>query len=411
MLRLLKKISSYFLVQRLLISGLTYLAMLGLAKNLGASLYGNLAFLIFILKSFPAFNFGLSYGYIFYAYSSESENYLASYIYGYLLIGLSYIIISGLLVDPLIFLYGPILLVLFIVEPIFKLRKYFLFSLYPEFFLNIAFLFAYYICGKNYLGFQITALSVLVILNFLILFRHKGVLRKIKNSVSEWQIANLGTIAKLVLNNIIALIQKGFNSYLYLLIIFGFLFLDRTLLKNTFSASALGTCMLAFQMSQAALYLMSTANFSSIIEIGELIKKNEFNKNFILRKLLLAALMGLGPMIFIYILLKVFAGFFNDFTNLSLVFLIIGVGLFFSNLVNSISPILFFFRKQTLASIGTLFCLGVILVSYGFASKMNWDYLYVLTINYFALAISSIFTICYSLHIAFGVSAKKESFA
>ncbi|MDR3442137.1 MAG: hypothetical protein P4L65_03880 [Legionella sp.] len=398
---MIKKIAQSFLFQRALISGLIYVISLYMAKKMGAVEYGSLAFTIFFIKSLPAMNLGISYGFIFHSYSTTHKAYEASYISGYFLISLIALIIGSVLVSPYIGLFGLMLLAIFILEPVLKMKRIFLFSLFPEFFLISSCALSYSLWGDT--GVKYAALVFVILLTqvgFTIYLYRKLIVQSLtlrkKNLTLSWKQTR-------------DLMFKGYTSYLYQLALFFFLFTDRYFLHQYYPDKILGVCMLAFQLCQASLYIMSSWNFSSIIEIGELIKANELSLSLIVKKLLKTAVVGILPLIVVYfVLLQIESIYFKDYPDLSLVFAVIASGLYFSNLASSISPILFFFEKQLASSCILFACVFVVFISYFLSGPDSRSYIMVLEYNYSALAVASIFTIFYALYVLHDVLSKKE---
>lgn len=351
-------------------------------------------------------NLGISYGFIFFAYKSSDKNIVQSYVIGYFVLSLIALIVGSFLLDNYIFLYGLILLPIFILDPLLKTKKVFVLMLLPELFLASALFISYLLLEIEGTKFAEMAIIILLILVGTVVYLYKENIEEM-----EWNKGKL--ICRGMLTNVITqsqeLIKKGFSSYLYQLALFTFLFVDRYLLEKNYNSEALGTCMLAFQFCQLSFYVMSSWNVSSIVEIGELIKKNTLTESYVLKRLIITAVSGAFPLVIFYFLLSFLENtYFKDYENLSLVFLVISIGIYFSNLANCISPILFFFEKQFLASISLLGCVPVLILSYFIGALKEATYITVLEYNYSALVLSSFFTICYALYVLHNVSSTKE---
>ncbi|QDP72366.1 hypothetical protein FOG18_07245 [Legionella israelensis] len=399
---MLNKFFRSFFIQRLLVSGLTYLAYLYMAHHMGAGLYGKIAFLIFFLKSLNAMGFGLNYGLLFYAYHSKHDDYLKSYFIAYALIGLSIILLGTFLISPLVFYLGPLVLLFVILDPLLKIKRIFVFTLFPEFILAASFCLAYILVNENRMLYNLSSIVVLHVLGCIFIFLYRSNISQI-----NWRIKFHEYPFNLL--KVKELIEKGFSSYLYLVALFAFLFLDRFFMKKMFPAEILGTCMLATQLAQASLFLMSSWNFTSLVDIGDLIKSKKLDSSVILKRLFLTALIGALPLLLIFFFLMKFNHrYFADYQSLSHIFAVISLGLYCSNLATCIAPILFFHGKQQVAAYGLILCSIVVCVVYLLVPYMNIDYLTVLHINYLALSLSSIFTILYSIHILNEVLMQKE---
>ncbi len=401
---MLKKLCSSFMVQRLVLSGLTYVILLYLAQSMGAALYGPVAFFIFFLKNIPAMNCGVSYGFIFNTFMTDTDN-IKDYIRSYLIISIIALSIGSILIDKQTFIYGILLLPIFILDPILKIKRIFICSLLPEFFLVIAFGISYTLLGQVGLPYIILATVILLIL----VLSFIGVYKNLFNDIcfeKIWGERNwANTYAQLK-----KLITKGFTSYMYLLVFFLFLFTDRYFLQKYYPGPALGVCMLAFQLCQASLYVMSSWNFSSVVDIGELIKAKELNNNYILSRLSIMAGVGFLPLFLLYLGVGyVGEQYFKSYPDLLIVFSIISIGLYFSNLASSISPILFFAEKQTISVIGMLVCLVLVCISYPLGQINGWTYISVLKFNYSALAVYSVAIILYALYVLQGIIINKKT--
>ena len=394
------------MLQRLIFSGLTYFAAIYLAEKMGAALYGQLAFIIFYIKSLSAMNLGISYGFIFFSYKSKDIKLLESYVVGYFIIGLISVVIGGILIDKYIFLCGVVLLPIFILDPFLKIKRIYIFSLLPEFFLAAAFLVPWMVFEKADKLYIIVVLMMLVLLSALAIYLCRQKLLEVELNPRKL-IRKMNWI--IVFREIKILIRKGHASYLYQLALFCFLFTDRYMLQKYYPAQALGTCMLAFQFCQASLYIMSSWNFSSVVDIGELIQARTLTISFILKKLSTSALVGVIPLVLFYFCLSYLENtYYKDYHNLSSVYAVIATGLYFSNLANSISPILFFFEKQWVASASVVACVIIVILSYYIVLDKNGLYLTVLEFNYSALAVSSLVTIVYALYVLVNVISKEE---
>ena len=382
-----------FFFKRLIIMGFTYLIILYLAGNVEAAVYGDIALIIFFLKSFSSMNLGLSYGYWYFVYKDDSELYLKNYVIGYLVVGFFAILIGAVIVSPMLLFLGPFILLISVLDPLLRTEKVFTLSLFPELILIFSFFIVFILWGKftGIAVFGLVCSTSLLTVGVLYLYKDKI------NKLISVQDINLQGVK---IQNIVTLINNGFSSYVYMLAIFCFLFIDRVLMKHFYSADILGTCLIASQLIQASFFLMSSWNFTSLVDTGELIRSRQFCLFIFYKRLLITACLGLLPLIIIFIIINNhIISYFESYINLVSVFQIIATGLFFSNLATCVMPILFFYKKQYLAAVGMLFCVLSMTTSYLVSPIFSISYFKVLELNYLCLSIVSIGIIVFSVNI------------
>lgn len=393
------KLSTRIVFQRLPIAIATFLLSALLAKILGAAEYGQIAFSIFFIKNLPSMNLGISYGFIFFYYNKK-KSMKNSYLICFLLFSMLSLILGAILVNPLVFSLGICMAPFYIIDPILRIRSFFILSFIPEILLLISFCMAYMICPED---IWFISLILTPCLSVLVLFLFKG---RLKFLFKYSQVPNLFKI----FNDCIKMIKKGFQSYLQLALIFSFLFLDRYFASVYFSRKDLGNYMLAFQFVQGALFIVTSLNIPNLTTIGEQISNNSINKRVLKHTLKQNIYFGIVSLVMVYLgLLLIKPYLFGNFENLLCIYLVISPGLFAMTVIGSISPILFYFEKQGVASFSIMLSILCIFINYTITPFTHLNYISVILINYSFLMISSLFIIMYSLFV-FDIKVSKGSY-
>lgn len=361
------------LIGRVSIAGLVYLGTFSLAAILTAAEYGKVAFTIFITKSVVLSSLGAGQGLIYFL-MNDSRDYQKTYLLFSSFSVLVFSTIYFLLYDVSYYLLIFFVAFVGIAEPYLKVRKHFLVSLFPEFFLVFSFLIFFVLSKVFGISNQVLVrpdlyLAVLVFL-FAMLYREP-----LKRFFNE------SLLVKASVKKLKNLILQGFPSYLFNLVFFLFLLTDRTMVGSVYGDEKLGVVMLAYQLALIAGFVVSAINSKAIIDIGTLMKNRDSRMvPFMIRKITISFSLGLMFLLGILIFVHVLGGrFFSGYEDLIEFVIIYGLGLLVFNIFGSVSPVLFYVRKQIvpaisiLISLVALYCSHKFLPSFGFALlEVEW---------------------------------------
>jgi O-antigen/teichoic acid export membrane protein len=272
------------------------LSSLVAARLLGAAMYGELAFFVFITKTILVGNIGAISGFIVHYYTGDiaaQDRAVGSFKRAYtihLLALASICFAAGIWAGPV---YGfaalgfTVLIPFFVLEPQARIQRKFYVSLIPDLVLSAA-----------VIGGTVTYVLLL------------------RSNISPWPLLWVGLLWMVVLSVAVAwaiwpslrnpelqgqqsdwtsyrrLIAIGIPRFLATCAFTVFLMVDRVFLERFYDRAELGVYMLAFQLATGAGLLLSAQNLVSGIDIGEAIRKSEVLHQ-LLRRLLTRSL-GLG---------------------------------------------------------------------------------------------------------------------
>lgn len=332
-------------------AGIVYCGTALLANLLGATEFGNIALLIFLVKSLPSYSLGMPQGLIYYIYDNKTDRYIGTYT---LLYSLILIIVStcyALFYGKNAALLSLCLIPLFLLEPYLRTKNHLLLSIFPEVILVAGFLFVTLI--EDYMQLEhtiyfFTALAVSLSL-------YKGIPKYLNAYFSRKE--------DISYTHMKSLVRRGGGAYIFNLTFFLFLLLDRLLVEHIRGSAEVGVLMLSYQLAIAAGFLVSALNFTAVIDFGE-------SKSIDPRKLFKKALkkfismIGIGITAYLcMIAFVVFAGekIFPTFEGIVEYAAIIGLSIVIFNSYTAISPVLFFYRKNLLP---VLLMIPVILIQF-----------------------------------------------
>lgn len=387
-------------LSRISIAGFVYLGTFWLAAILTAEQYGKIAFSIFVTKSVVLSSLGAGQGLIYFLINDDrsfNRTYSLFTCFSISIFSAVYFIVY----NPKYYLLIYLISVVAIVEPYLKVNKKFLVSLYPEFFLVYCF-FIYFASTKifgvpNTFLVRPDVVLALFVAAFSFLYRAplKGFLNELLNS-------------KFSIERLKELILRGFPSYLFNLVFFLFLLADRSLVDAIYGGEKLGVVMLAYQLALIAGFVVSSINSKVIIDIGEMLKRSDsVLVPFMLRNIFISTLLGGGFLFFILVFL-VFWGeyFFSGYHDLIYFFAIYGVGLLFFNVYGSVSPVLFYAKKQIVPAISILASIAGLLLAHKLLPSFGFSLLGIEGVAYSIFILTLTVSILYSLFIARSFIAK-----
>ncbi len=379
------------MIGRVGIAGFVYLGTFSLAAILTAEQYGKIAFSIFITKSVVLSSLGAGQGLIYFLMNDDR-----SFNKTYFLFSCASVLIFSffyfLIYEADYFLMIYFISIVAVSEPYLKVNKKFLISLYPEFFLVYSF-FVYYVLKKTFdvpgaLLVRPDILLALFVTAFCFLYRDL-----LKRFVSE------SLISKFSIGKLRGLIYQGFPSYLFNLVFFLFLLADRSMIDAAYGGEKLGVVMLAYQLALIAGFVVSAINSKAIIDIGELLKSSDSALvAFMIRKIVISMLLGMTFLSLILVFLIFFGDyFFSEYRDLSYFFIIYGVGLLVFNVFGSVSPVLFYAKKQIVPAISILISIAGLYLAHKFLPNFGFSLLEIEVIAYLIFTLTLVVSILYSL--------------
>ena len=184
------------------------------------------------------------------------------------------------------------------------------------------------------------------------------------------------------------------------------------MVDSVYGDEKLGVVMLAYQLALIAGFVVSAINSKAIIDIGTLMKNRDSRMvPFMIRKITISFSLGLMFLLGVLIFVHVLGGrFFSGYEDLIEFVIIYGLGLLVFNIFGSVSPVLFYVRKQIvpaisiLISLVALYCSHKFLPSFGFALlEVEWA-----AYSVFILSLSVSILYCLSKAKTLAGSAKIE---
>lgn len=374
----LLRLTTKFAAQRVAVAGLVFLSSLIAARLLGPNIYGGLAMFQFLAKILLVGNVGCVSGYIFRTYDRGGEGLEDRYVSLYLL-HLGVIALGLLAVAPWFgpaYVYGVIgfglLIPLYVVEPVLRVRRNFSASLWPDLVLGLTLLVA--LAGFAVTG-RLETLSLDQLLATVLLMMPGGYFLLLGARVfprpSDWirHVRDYRFYG--------SLIRHGFPLYLATI---GFILLqsiDRFFLDRFHGDSFFGVYMLAFQLANGGMLILNAQNFVSAINIGEVLHdpvqlRQLYGKN--LRSAAILASLGAGTAVGMAWLIERFL--LPGYIGLTGVTGAMCVGLAVYFVSGNVSGIAFFKMRQTplTAGIFTVAILAAIvnLVVWRFSLSPFW---------------------------------------
>ena len=383
-----------YLSQRVVLAAVIFVGSLLLAKTQGPVIYGYIAFSIFLIKGIGSFSLGLPQGIIYLVFSGRKNDYLLNYVISYFVVCLIVIAVYFYKYDIWITILALIISQLLIIEPFLKTKRYFMLVLFPEVILVSSFLIDAFIKYKFNLVSEMYFVAIICCLIFtgLALFYYfPPFLKDFKESKN---------LSKFEFKKVLDLLKRGGAAYMFNLMFFLFLFVDRTMALKTYGDIDLGILMLAYQLALISGFIVSAFNFTAIVDIGEM-KRMDPQALYKYLKIRFFSMAVMGSIVLVAILLFVyFTGdrFFSNYPDIFLFTLIIGLGLFFYNCYCSVSAILFFYKKQFIPNSLMFIATALVLVNHLKGSNQGLALLNVELVNYLSLSAVMIMCSCYAFY-------------
>ena len=402
-----ERIQKSYIFQRFASAALIYSVSLYLARVLGEEKFGEVAFFLYFVKFMLTGQLGSVSGYILENYRNQEKTsvedeclFLIGYSAHLIMIAICVFLI-GLYIGK-IYTLSAIAFTLttpfFSLEPILRVRKYFYVSLLPDLILYVTIL-ASLIIVKSF-GHEALLNPESIILNsyLLIPISYIFLFSLVKETgIPFLNLCRAGASTKLIVKKYLNLIGAGFPAYLSTLAFSLLLFIDRFFLERYHSAAVLSSYMLGFQLCVGASLAITSKNFVSVVEIGEAYQREGSTKDIFwkqLRESTLIAIPAFAGLLAIAWIMQnhLLEGYATLFQSTC----ILGLGMMIFSISGSISPIVFFMKRQRVLT-SAMMCflvislLGNTTVLY---YQLSPNLLVFLTGLY--LSVYGVFSICFS---------------
>jgi len=291
----LRLIGSYT-IQRILTAGVVLLSSLLAARILGAAVYGELAFFVFITKTISLGNLGAISGFIVHYYTRDDDSddlWIAKFNRAYaihllVLAGFCFAVGSWIgSIYSFAALGFTIILPFLVLEPMARINRKFYVSLIPDLLLSFAVIggtltdLLFQHLNRPTVSVLWVGLIWMFVLSVSIAWAMRPALssQKLKAHLIDWVSYR-------------RIISSGIPRFMATCTFTVYLMIDRVFLERFYDRAELGVYMLAFQLATGATLLLSAQNLVSGIDIGEAVQKSEVSPD-LLRRLLTRSL-GIG---------------------------------------------------------------------------------------------------------------------
>jgi O-antigen/teichoic acid export membrane protein len=330
-------------IGKIAIFGFIYATNMFLAVRLGAASYGEITFLIFLIKSAPLVSIGLSQGYIYFYLSKKIEAFKETYVYTYILFYLvSFVTLHTFGFHNIANLALPVF-IFQLAEPEFRAKRMFLIAQFPELVLVASFAVAAVL--QQYISLDIVYAANI----FSILFSVSAILLVYRKKFKQF----FDDVGPPRINNsaFIKIVQKGIPGFLTTAAFFYFLFVDRVSIEKNFGDEALGVLMLSFQFAIVANFFSMIINVTSIVDIGELaVESSKELRSYLIKRLSYIFIINVTAISIIYLFIFFQEdNWFSNYRGLDYLFPVIALSYLSYNLFTSVSPVLYYLDKQFLS--------------------------------------------------------------
>ncbi len=349
-----KRLIASFALQRIAVAGLSFGAVLLAARVMPTEPYAALLQTMFLAKFLHVMNLGTVSGYFISRYAgtgalaNPDPDDEARFALGLavLLAGLGLVFVLGALFLAPGYATGGIAFLLvapvFAVEPLFRHRRVFFASLFPDGIMAIALLVL--------LGVGLVLPELLAVRPFL------GLMAVLSLAVLAWQARRLrawSTTWPRQLprpNDILNIMRIGLPVYLGTAFFMVAASMDRLLLPLRAEAGELARYFLAYQLVTGAMMFISAVNFTNVVDLGHAYeRKRSVDITLILRQIRLSAVIvavSLGLLAAGVVLLEAVFLDPDPFKGLTRITLTLGSGMAVFYWAGTITPVLGYFKRQ-----------------------------------------------------------------
>ena len=377
------------LIGKIFIYAFIYVAYLFIAGVTNPDFFGEVAFLIFIVKGVPLATLGICQGYIYLNFRSERD-YTREYFYFYCLIFCILIILMLVLGRFEFVILSLCVFPLQIVEPYFRVQRKFFVSHYPELVLIASFLVV------TLVPFEIAHLSQAALAASVLAILFTGAVFFTLDRQLLFDFFRKVLRGSFDVKFTFRVIRTGFASYLITLGYYAFLFLDRSGVEHQYDGANLGSLMLAFQLAIGAGIFATILNVTALVDVGSLLEKDiGVLKGYLVRRLIIIGTVNVASFSSVLLFVWVFGGIFNEYENLLYLTFIVGLSMLFYNIYGVFSPIAFYFRRQKLVIL--FFAVPILVMSILDLFGVTGSFLVRETVVYSSFAVAMLGSLMYSV--------------
>lgn len=409
--RLIVVLNNYT-VQRVAVAILTFAALLAGAALLDQAVYAQILVVMFLTKFLQISNLGAVSGFFVSNYSqvgmfksavpTTEVRYI--FLFSAQLFGLA---APCALVSTISFpqytpgLFAFILFIpLFSLEPIFRIKRIFYFSLMPDILLSIS---LFFMIGIRLLAstdlenagiaVYLLVLATFTAVTYLFLF-----FRYSFNQKMLWRVESFSTI------EYIKLLQLGMPVYLGSALFMVVAGADRFFLPLHASSSEQAVYLLAYQLTTGAMIFLVSINFINTIDLGQAHQSGgKLNTDFLKRKLLKSigiAILSLTALFVGTTIVQLY--FLEDYVNLLRITMTLASGLSLFFIAGTITPVLAYLNKQVLMTIVMGLIAAVIVLNNILAMRMKYDTIWLATVTALCFGTYGIIALLYTFRVLSG---------
>lgn len=341
-----------FAVQRALAAGCYFLSAVYLAKVLAPQRYGEIVFFMMLTKMLLMGGAGSAAGYLFSTFKNRQEltqDYLRFYMGHLFVVALAACWLGSLLGE--VYLLSGIGFLLLIpyhaIEPLSRIEHKFYTSLLPDIVLHLSVVVTTTVLvmilpdsranSTQIIAYSLVGVLALYVKFFSIIrpyggFSKGGDLVSFRTGLRRYgQVLLLGAPA----------FWAGTVAFT------SFLFIDRFFLEKFHSKTTLGLYMLAFQLATGAGLFVSSRNFVSQVEIGELMRQNAPTRAIFHSQLKRSVLIAIPSFVVLVVASCVLERFvLSQYLGLALTSSVLGLGLIVYQVVGAVAMIGFYYERQ-----------------------------------------------------------------
>lgn len=392
--------------QRVLTAAAVFSSLLFGAWAIEQSAYAQILLIIFLGKFLHIANLGATAGF-FVSYYGKFTMFEISTLeaeFRYCILFLSQLLIffvpAALLSIYTFAQYTPgimafiLLIPIYVLEPVFRLRRKFYMSLVPDILMSLTlFITAAFSLAENGIfslsvpGLYLATLGLLALALYLLLLPRLGVSRQI-----------LCRARPLRPRQYLRLAFLGMPVYLGTALFMLASGLDRFLLPLHVSPAGQAVYMLSYQLATGAMIFLASVNFINTVDLGEAHKSGiALHSSVLQRKLLLSVGLAALSLVAVFAATLVLERFFLvDYDNLLRVTMTLALGLSVFFVAGAVTPILAYLRKQTIMTIVMGIAAGLILLNNIVSIRLGWDILWLSSVTSAVLGMYGILALLYT---------------
>ncbi|WP_375175162.1 lipopolysaccharide biosynthesis protein [Pseudooceanicola sp.] len=358
--------------------------------------YGAIALVAFVVKNCHPGTLGLTQGYLYNHYNNEGTS-VRSYAVAYLVLGVIYYGIAAIVMDSVLLLFCLPFVILFAMEPYLRTQRDFSAILVPEFIFLVSVVLTVMLTVP--VGGKIStpiagAICILLALAYLVV-----VIGRHANAFLHAAITS-----KFAFGDIKNIIRNGFPGYIGTLLAFTLLVADRQFILMFYGDTAMGIFMLAFQACLIISVVSSLLNATSIVDLGNLL---EHSVQRLVRHMRQRYVSMLAINLVLWFLTVGFLWLFADilfpeFKGVTVATIWMGLGIVCQAAFYSVSPYLFFKKRQSVVNYVMMGVLVLKVVAYYVMAQFGFDWLAAVAVQSALLSIGMVSSTIYLYFIVSG---------